>query len=205
MIQRRIYFMKHAAKRIFALALALLLSLSFISVQIPDASITVSAHSGRTDSHGGHHDYKNVSGLGSYHYHHGYPAHLHENGVCPYDNPQPVDTEITIPEASPAITETPDTGAADSPVISLTDAPVVDYTLVFNAAFYAAANPDVAAVYGTDAMLLFQHFLISGMQEGRQGNAEFNVWNYRAANPDLAAAFGDDLPQYYTYYCMMNG
>lgn len=47
--------------------------------------ITVEAHSGRTDSNGGHHDYKNVSGLGSYHYHcGGYPAHLHTNGKCPY-------------------------------------------------------------------------------------------------------------------------
>ena len=45
---------------------------------------TAFAHSGRTDSSGGHHDYKNVSGLGSYHYHHGYSAHLHKNGVCPY-------------------------------------------------------------------------------------------------------------------------
>lgn len=42
------------------------------------------AHSGRTDAQGGHHDYKNVSGLGSYHYHHGYAAHLHPNGKCPY-------------------------------------------------------------------------------------------------------------------------
>ncbi|GAA0219033.1 YHYH domain-containing protein [Metaclostridioides mangenotii] len=41
------------------------------------------AHSGRTDSSGGHHDYKNKSGLGSYHYHHGYGPHLHTNG-CPY-------------------------------------------------------------------------------------------------------------------------
>lgn len=47
----------------------------------------LSAHSGRTDSSGGHHDYKNASGLGSYHYHcGGHPAHLHENGVCPYDS-----------------------------------------------------------------------------------------------------------------------
>ena len=42
------------------------------------------AHSGRTDSNGGHHDYKNKSGLGSYHYHHGMGPHLHKNGVCPY-------------------------------------------------------------------------------------------------------------------------
>ena len=43
------------------------------------------AHSGRTDSSGGHKDNKNASGLGSYHYHcGGYPAHLHTGGVCPY-------------------------------------------------------------------------------------------------------------------------
>lgn len=55
-----------------------------ISMLLSYSSITL-AHSGRTDSSGGHHDYKNVSGLGSYHYHcGGYPAHLHENGVCPY-------------------------------------------------------------------------------------------------------------------------
>lgn len=44
----------------------------------------VEAHSGRTDSSGGHHDYKNKSGLGDYHYHHGMGPHLHPNGVCPY-------------------------------------------------------------------------------------------------------------------------
>lgn len=45
------------------------------------------AHSGRTDSNGGHKDNNNKSGLGSYHYHcGGYPAHLHTNGVCPYSS-----------------------------------------------------------------------------------------------------------------------
>lgn len=45
------------------------------------------AHSGRTDSNGGHRDNKNKSGLGSYHYHcGGHPAHLHTNGVCPYSS-----------------------------------------------------------------------------------------------------------------------
>lgn len=45
------------------------------------------AHSGRTDSSGGHKDTKNKSGLGSYHYHcGGHPAHLHPNGVCPYSS-----------------------------------------------------------------------------------------------------------------------
>ena len=45
------------------------------------------AHSGKTDSSGGHKDNKNKSGLGSYHYHcGGHPAHLHTNGVCPYSS-----------------------------------------------------------------------------------------------------------------------
>lgn len=45
------------------------------------------AHSGRTDSNGGHRDNQNKSGLGSYHYHcGGHPAHLHTNGVCPYSS-----------------------------------------------------------------------------------------------------------------------
>jgi hypothetical protein len=39
------------------------------------------AHPGRTDSKGGHTD----SSTGEYHYHHGYSAHQHTNGVCPYD------------------------------------------------------------------------------------------------------------------------
>lgn len=49
--------------------------------------INTYAHSGRTDSNGGHKDNKNSSGLGSYHYHcGGHEAHLHNNGVCPYSS-----------------------------------------------------------------------------------------------------------------------
>lgn len=39
------------------------------------------AHSGGTDADGGHYNHS----TGEYHYHHGYPAHQHTNGVCPYD------------------------------------------------------------------------------------------------------------------------
>lgn len=65
------------------------LSIYFMSSMLVLSSVpgTVEAHSGRTDSSGGHHDNKNKSGLGSYHYHcDGYPAHLHEGGVCPYSS-----------------------------------------------------------------------------------------------------------------------
>ena len=69
--------MKRIIKRSTAIICALLL--------IDLLATTTFAHSGRTDSYGGHNDNKNKSGLGSYHYHcGGYPAHLHTKGFCPY-------------------------------------------------------------------------------------------------------------------------
>lgn len=63
-------------KRFITIILAVFISVS-----------SVYAHSGRTDANGGHRDKNNVSGLGPYHYHcGGHPAHLHINGVCPYDS-----------------------------------------------------------------------------------------------------------------------
>lgn len=40
-----------------------------------------SAHGGKTDGDGGHYN----RDTGEYHYHHGYPAHQHTNGECPYN------------------------------------------------------------------------------------------------------------------------
>lgn len=71
-------------KKIFQRLLILLLLIFVVSSSTPNI-LVVQAHSGRTDSKGGHKDNKNVSGLGSYHYHcGGNPAHLHAGGVCPY-------------------------------------------------------------------------------------------------------------------------
>ena len=61
-------------KKWIAVLVALMIALPLIA----------SAHSGRTDSQGGHRDNQNKSGLGSYHFHHGMGPHLHPNGVCPY-------------------------------------------------------------------------------------------------------------------------
>lgn len=78
--------MKHLKK--FLVTLIAVLVLTAVITPAPqglDFVLVTKAHSGRTDSNGGHHDYKNVSGLGSYHYHcGGHPAHLHPNGKCPY-------------------------------------------------------------------------------------------------------------------------
>lgn len=62
--------MKYLTKRIITAAGCLLMLTSLAS-----------AHSGKTDANGGHWD----NSTGEYHYHHGYPAHQHPNGVCPYD------------------------------------------------------------------------------------------------------------------------
>lgn len=56
-------------KKLLVLVLAVLISLPVL------------AHSGRTDSKGGHYN----RSTGEYHYHHGYSAHQHEGGECPYD------------------------------------------------------------------------------------------------------------------------
>lgn len=65
----------------------ILISLLLIIPIILCLNLNTFAHSGRTDSSGGHKDNKNKSGLGSYHYHcGGHPAHLHTNGVCPYSS-----------------------------------------------------------------------------------------------------------------------
>lgn len=55
---------------IFCLAVVLLLFSS------------ASAHSGGTDDIGGHYD----NSTGTYHFHHGFSAHHHPGGVCPYDD-----------------------------------------------------------------------------------------------------------------------
>lgn len=44
-------------------------------------SFTVYAHPGKTDKNRGHYD----RSTGEYHYHHGYPAHQHIDGECPYN------------------------------------------------------------------------------------------------------------------------
>jgi hypothetical protein len=79
--------------------------LALLVLFLPLAS---NAHSGRTDSSGGHKDKNNKSGLGSYHYHHGYGPHLHTNGECPYST-RTTDTKkstSTNTEKSTSLTKT---------------------------------------------------------------------------------------------------
>lgn len=80
--------MRRIAKTLSVVLISLLLTLTPIfNISETFNVVKVEAHSGRTDSSGGHKDNKNKSGLGSYHYHcGGYSAHLHSNGKCPYSS-----------------------------------------------------------------------------------------------------------------------
>lgn len=169
------------------------LTLSTTATTVFTAStITAEAHSGRTDAYGGHHDYKNKSGLGSYHYHYhcnGYPAHLHTNGVCPYA------ADFQTDNASAGGN---DTTASETP--SITYDLMDSYSRVFDPDYYYNTYPDLQTAIGIDQLALFTHFYNSGMAEGRKGCAGFDVNVYKEKNADLQNAFGNDLTKYYEHY-----
>lgn len=58
-------------------------------------TVTASAHSGSTDKNGGHYDHA----AEEYHYHHGFAAHQHPDGICPFetDDSQNQSNAGTIP------------------------------------------------------------------------------------------------------------
>lgn len=74
------------------------------------------------------------------------------------------------------------------------------YAPVYNYQYYKANNPDLAAMYGDNQWKYFEHFINSGMKEGRQGNAEFNLAAYKQNNQDLIPALGNDNQKYYEHY-----
>lgn len=231
---------------------------------------TVEAHSGRTDASGGHRDNKNKSGLGPYHYHcGGYPAHLHTNGVCPYDSasaetesssaaaytpassyvgqykyasdeyarrlingefhpdivammPQDANTALQVlsQEELTYLMNAADQQDADD-IAKLAYIRVYDLlaaqvnnnqtqsqpgiantydSIIFSADYYAGKYPELVTALGNSPEILYQHFIQSGMAEGRQGAATFNVQVYINNNPDLVQIFGNNLPAYYEHY-----
>ena len=186
--------MKRFKKFGTALLSCMMLTASFTTVSNM-TMITAEAHQGRTDAQGGHHDYKNKSGLGSYHYHcGGHEAHLHPNGVCPYKNGAVSNGNTS----SQTQTQTQAQSAGNQNQVA---EQMNTYQPVFDANYYYMNNPDLQSVIGLDSQKLFEHFYTCGMVEGRRASENFDVSVYKANNPDLAAVFGDDLKAYYTQLC----
>lgn len=71
---------------------------------------------------------------------------------------------------------------------------------IFDAVYYAAAYPDVVAVYGTGEAALYQHYVTFGRAEGRQGSADFDPVFYAATYPDVVAAYGYNEAALYQHY-----
>ena len=102
---------------------------------------TALAHSGRTDSSGGHRDNKNKSGLGSYHYHcGGNPPHLH-SGECPYSG---------YSESSPASTRKPSISVSKAPnELNIGDSSQVNYSLSDTEESWSevtSSNPEIVII-----------------------------------------------------------
>lgn len=76
----------------------------------------------------------------------------------------------------------------------------VDFSPVYDFNYYQEHNPDIRAAFGNDDVATFVHFLTCGMNEGRQGSANFNMGIYASRYPDLFAAFYFNLQEYYLHY-----
>lgn len=83
----------------------------------------------------------------------------------------------------------------------------------FDAAYYAAQNPDVVAAIGNNPAALELHYNTFGIREGRRANSsmtnkgsdivgldEFDAAYYAEQNPDVAAIYGTDVLSLYTHY-----
>lgn len=75
-----------------------------------------------------------------------------------------------------------------------------DFRLVFDADYYYEQNPDLQVAVGQEPEGLFQHFMTTGIWEGRSGNEEFNLKAYVYYNPDLLNSYKTDLAGYCRHY-----
>lgn len=76
----------------------------------------------------------------------------------------------------------------------------VDYSAVYDHAFYINKYPDMRVLFANNPAGALEHFVRYGIGEGRQGSENFNVFAYRNYNGDLRNLFGDDLRQYYMHF-----
>ncbi len=79
----------------------------------------------------------------------------------------------------------------------------------FDAAWYAAQNPDVVGVYGNSPEALRAHYEMHGKTEGRMANSRdvevqlrklFDAEEYAALYPDVKAAYGTDAEAMFQHY-----
>lgn len=80
----------------------------------------------------------------------------------------------------------------------LTDKQICDS--VFDASYYAARYPDVAAAVGTDHDALLNHYMTNGLKEARNASATFNATSYKNRYADLSSTYGSHMIKYVRHY-----
>jgi len=75
-----------------------------------------------------------------------------------------------------------------------------DFTPVYDFNYYLTNNADVKKKYGTNDVAVFNHFITTGMQEGRRGNRNFIYNIYRNNYPELVKTYGNKKEEYYFDY-----
>lgn len=78
----------------------------------------------------------------------------------------------------------------------------VNYSAVYNYAYYKSKYKDLQNAFGDNKDAYFKHFCEHGMKQGRQAIKSFNVEKYKNEYEDLRIAFGNNLPEYYKHYCL---
>lgn len=73
----------------------------------------------------------------------------------------------------------------------------VDYTPVFSLEYYRSVYPDLQEAFGDDMQAYLEHFITSGMGEGRQGKLEFSIGEFIRQHPSLQGKYGKDIKGYY--------
>lgn len=76
----------------------------------------------------------------------------------------------------------------------------VDYSKVYDFAYYINRYPDMRVLYANNPAGALQHFVTNGMAEGRQGCENFSPIAYKNNYADLRNAFGNDWKQYYMHF-----
>lgn len=76
----------------------------------------------------------------------------------------------------------------------------VDYSSVYNYKYYISHNADVKNAFGDDDAKVLQHYILYGINEGRQGSENFDIMSYRYAYPDLRRAYRGDNIKYLQHY-----
>lgn len=71
---------------------------------------------------------------------------------------------------------------------------------VFDTKYYAQMNPDIVAILGNNEQVLLNHFVNSGIREGRKSSPTFCVSEYLNYNQDLIQVYGRDYEKFYQHF-----